>query len=676
MGGKPGYRADIDGLRAVAVLAVLFFHAGLSFPGGFVGVDVFFVISGYLITRLIVNEVDRGTFSFANFWTRRLRRIWPAASVTTLCTLVAGAVLLDPESYQLLATDAIAQTLMIANFQFMRGADYFGAAADLRPLLHTWSLAVEEQFYLFHPFAVVMICRWKRHLLLPILVVTGLLSFVLSVAALERYEPATFYMLPTRAWELLMGAVLALVPARVSIGRSSRDALGLVALAMIFIPMFVYDRTTPFPGLAALPPCLGTALLIMIGSAEQGPISRALAWEPLRRIGLISYSLYLVHWPILAFMRCLMAPDEPTLAARVIAIPVSFVLAWLSYRFVEQRFRHAKPGTGVVRVVMGSVIIAGITIGASLFVRQTDGWKHRFNEALLAHIDPDPVAKLWQRLETVSTEIAELTVPIGPRINSADQACFLFWGDSHGMSISEVLHERAEVAGVGGIARLRSATTPVPGLWSESGTEAAADANERMLDWALASDITDVIICARWTVEVEGRPTGPHERRGQTLVRRLEETDASPESAAAAMTEKLGAAIRALESSGKVVWVLLEVPCQDSTPQRRAIVANLTRSNLPERGISLEAHLERVTRTNDALRAAATEYTKVIDMAEPFFVDGGSLIADSSGMSYYSDDDHVNSVGARAVLAPMIDAMLGEIRGRCDQRFATDDSEG
>lgn len=676
MGGKPGYRADIDGLRAVAVLGVLFFHAGLSFPGGFVGVDVFFVISGYLITRLIVNELDRGSFSFANFWGRRLRRIWPAASVSTLVTLVAGAVLFDPESYRLLATDAIAQTLMIANFQFMRGTDYFGAAADLRPLLHTWSLAVEEQFYLFHPFAVVLICRWKRSLLLPVLVVTGVLSLALSVAALGRYPSATFYMLPTRAWELLLGAVLALMPMRMGMSQSARDAVGLLAVAMIAVPMFVYDRATAFPGLAAVPPCLGTALLILTGTGGQGQISRALAWEPMRRVGLISYSLYLVHWPILAFMRHLTAPDEPTLLARALVIPVSLVLAWLSYRLVEQRFRHAKKGWGIGRVVAGSLVVACVTIGLSLFIRQTNGWQQRFDPQMLAHMEPERVAKRWQKLETESDDLAELTVPIGAPLGSIDDACFLFWGDSHGMSISEVLHERAAAAGVGGIARLRSATTPVPGLWSESGTRAAAKSNQRMLDWAIGSGVTDVVICARWTVEIEGRPTGPHERRGQTLVRRLDETNASPESAADAMTEQLGRTIRALEGAGKAVWVLLEVPCQDSTPQRRAIIANLTRSALPQRGIGANEHLQRVSRTNAVLRAAATERTRFIDLSEPFLAEGDSLIADESGRSYYMDDDHVNSIGTRAVLTATIDRMLDEIRGRCDRGPSAEESEG
>jgi peptidoglycan/LPS O-acetylase OafA/YrhL len=676
MGGKPGYRADIDGMRAVAVLAVLFFHAGLSFPGGFVGVDVFFVLSGYLITRLIVGELDRGTFTFANFWTRRLRRIWPAASVMTLCTLGAGALLHDPASYRQLGEDAIAQTMMIANFQFMHGTDYFDVSADTRALLHTWSLAVEEQFYLFHPFAVVLIWRWNRRLLLPVLIVTGLLSFALSIAALGRFPSATFYMLPTRAWELLIGAVLAVWPTRITLGRASRGVLGVAALGLVLIPMFVYDRATAFPGLAALPPCLGTAMLIMVGTDGTTPISRLLAWEPLRRIGLISYSLYLAHWPILAFMRSLSSPDEPDLLWRVAAIPASFVLAWLSYRLVEQRFRHAKKPDQIFRVALGSAMIAAVTITLGLAIRQTDGVTQRFDDALLAHINPERVAKDWQRLETASERIEDLTAPIGAASPDIDGACFLFWGDSHGMSISEVMHERAEAIGIAGVAKLRSATTPVPGLWSESGTSQAADANQRILAWVLSSPITDVVLCARWTVEVDGRSTGPHERRDQTLVRTLDEESASRESAAAAMTSQLGSLIRTLESNGKTVWVLLEVPCEDRTPQSQAVVANLMRSGVPASGVTREQHLGYVGRANEAIRAALSDQTRLIDLSEPFFEGGASVIADDSGRSYYMDDDHVNSVGARAMLVPLIDAMMSEIHERCGRSGPAIEADG
>jgi len=663
MGVKPGYRGDIDGLRAVAVLAVLFFHAGLSFPGGFIGVDVFFVISGYLITRLIVNELDRGSFTFANFWTRRLRRIWPAASVMTICTLAAGALLLDPSGFHQLATDAIAQTAMVANVQFMRGADYFGVAAELRALLHTWSLAVEEQFYLFHPFAVVLIWRWKRQALLPVFIVAGLLSFILSVGALDRYPSATFYMLPTRAWELLMGAALAVWPTRVGLKPASRTLLGLAGLAMVGVPMFVYDRATPFPGLAALPPCLGTALLILIGTDGTTRISRALAWEPMRRIGLISYSLYLVHWPILALMRSLTAPDEPTLVWRVAALPASFLLAYLSYRFVEQRFRHAKRPARVGRVVLGSAAIAAFTIFVSVLIRQSDGWKGRFDESLLAHIDPEPVAKRWQVLETDADDIDALTKPIGMEPSDDGPPSFVLWGDSHGMAISRVLHEQAEAAGLSGIARLRSATTPVPGLWSESGGKDTPNANKRVLDWILENDVAGVILCARWTVEIDGRPTGPHDKRQQTLVRPVGTESATPESAASAMTEHLGRLIETLESNGVAVWVLLEVPRQKNTPQQRAIVAHLTRRDLPTAGVTIEQHREHVANANTAVLAAITERTRVIDLSVPFFRGSASTIADEHAASYYSDDDHVNSIGARALLAAEFESMMREIAG-------------
>lgn len=657
MGGKPGYRADIDGLRAVAVLSVLFFHAGLSFPGGFVGVDVFFVISGYLITRLIVNDLERDRFSFANFWIRRLRRIWPAASVMTLCTLAAGALLLDPSGYHQLATDAIAQTAMLSNVQFMRGTDYFGVSADLRALLHTWSLAVEEQFYLFYPFAVVSIWRWRKQALLPLLVLVCVVSFALSIATLDRYPSATFYMLPTRAWELLIGAVLAVWPAPVTLKHRPRALLGLIGVVMIAVPLFLYDRSTVFPGLAALPPCLGTVLLILTGTNGNNAISRMLAWEPLRRVGLISYSLYLVHWPILAMMRSLAFPDEPTLAWRLAALAASFALGYLSYQFIEQRFRNSKQAARPSRIVMGSIAVAIVTFVVSLSIRQSDGWKGRFDDALLAHIDPQGVPKDWEVLETSSDDIEKLTKPIG----AEGDPSFVLWGDSHGMAISRVLHEHASKAGVSGIARLRSATTPVPGLWSESGGRDAAQPNERFRDYIIENQIDCVIICARWTVEIDGRSTGPHDRRHQTLVRSLDQVRASPETAALAMTEHLGRLVSLLESNGVTVWILLEVPRQTNTPQQRAIRCHLTREHLPTAGISVEEHKNYVSRANNAVTAAVSDKTRVIDLSESFFQDGFSRIANEDAVSFYSDDDHVNSIGARATLSAEFESLMLEI---------------
>ena len=259
------YRLDIDGLRALAVLAVVFYHCGIGLPGGFVGVDVFFVISGYLITSIISADLDRGSFSLISFWDRRIRRIWPASVVVTAFTLLAGWFLLVPLDYARTAGDAFAQATMWANIRFWLRLDYFAEAIDLVPLLHMWSLAVEEQFYLVLPLLLIVLHRFGRRVTLIAIVATALASFVSAVVLVPKHPMAAFFLLPSRMWELLVGCALALVSLP-RLGPRSIGWLEAAGLLSVVAPFFVYDKTTPFPGAAALFPCLGTAALIAVGA--------------------------------------------------------------------------------------------------------------------------------------------------------------------------------------------------------------------------------------------------------------------------------------------------------------------------------------------------------------------------------------------------------------------------
>ncbi|MFG0246273.1 MAG: acyltransferase family protein [Phycisphaerales bacterium JB052] len=504
---KPGYRPDIDGLRAVAVLAVLFFHAELGFPGGFVGVDIFFVISGYLITRLIVSALERGTFTYTDFWTRRLKRIWPAASAMVITSLIAGFFLLGPGNYHELATDAIPQALMLANVQFARGVDYFHSSMDRRILLHTWSLAVEEQFYLFYPFLIVCLWRHRRRLMMPCLIFIALLSLLTSVLTIDAYPEATFFLLHARAWELLLGGILSQLRVQAPASRVYTGSLIMLAVPLTLAPMCFYDRSTQFPGIAAIPPCLGTAMLIHLGTNPRNFVTRFLAWEPLRRIGLISYSLYLVHWPILAFMRNFEFPSEPTLSSRFFAFAISFPIAYISWRFIEQPFRKSTPKSHpFLNAVIRSAVVSGIIIFASLGIRMTDGADSRFNGQILAHIKPEQIPHHWQTRTTSSSDINSLTKPIG-RINEPTnpiQPSFLFWGDSHAMALCEFIDEQSKSLGISGLARIRNGTTPIPGLWSYTSGKDASQANLRILEWLVDSQIKHVILCSRWSIQVDG----------------------------------------------------------------------------------------------------------------------------------------------------------------------------
>jgi peptidoglycan/LPS O-acetylase OafA/YrhL len=367
---REGFRPDLEGLRAVAVGLVLLFHAGVPFvAGGYVGVDVFFVLSGFLITGLIVRELERtGTVSLVGFYARRARRLLPAAFVALVATMVASAIFLPPLSVPDVAGDGFAAALYVSNMRFaFQATDYLQSAQAPSPLLHYWSLAVEEQFYLFWPALVLLVTRGGRvtigRLAAVVAIVFGA-SLVLSIVLTGIAQPWAFFTLPARAWELALGAGLALAAWRgFLVPRGLAAPIGLAGLACIVASGLVLDRFTPFPGTAALLPTAGAALVIAAGLRPPGAVNpaswiprarsmvsvaggvpihaRLLSLPPVRWLGRISYSLYLWHWPILVIP---VAAREAPLPwpARLALAGVSVVVAALSQRFIEEPFRHGR----------------------------------------------------------------------------------------------------------------------------------------------------------------------------------------------------------------------------------------------------------------------------------------------------------------------------------------------
>lgn len=334
-------RTDIDGLRAVAVLAVVLNHAGLTaLPGGFVGVDIFFVISGFLISRIITDGVADGSFTLAHFWERRARRILPALIAMVALSLIAGYLLLLPDDYENLAQSAVATMLFGNNVLLTLTSGYWDLASAFKPLLHTWSLGVEEQFYIAYPLAALLVLRWRPRLFAAMLVAGFAISFALSVALSARQPDASFYLIHARAWELLVGALAARWMTRVQMPGRTAQALAVTGLAMIVAAMLLIDETAPYPGWRALVPCVGTALVLLYGSAG-GPAPRLLSWSPLVLVGLASYSIYLWHQPLFAFARAasVTPPGAGVMAALTL---VTLVIGYASWRWIEQPFRDAR----------------------------------------------------------------------------------------------------------------------------------------------------------------------------------------------------------------------------------------------------------------------------------------------------------------------------------------------
>ncbi len=329
------YRPDIDGLRSIAVIGVIIFHLDpLWLPGGFVGVDVFFVISGFLITSILLREQENQTLSLRSFWIRRVRRLFPAAATVTLTTLVVGIMVLEKSALQSLGKQVIASVLFLANFLMWRDvSDYWATAAESIPLLHMWSLAVEEQFYLFFPLLFVV--TRKRKALFIIIALVFCISFAFSLYASVRNPNIAFYWTPSRAWELLLGALFAFckgTTARFADRHGHFAGLGgLIGVGCVVFAYLHHPKDFGFPAPTALIPTAGTILLLMWGSHSLLGVSATLASRPAVYLGKLSYSLYLWHWPVLVFCRTLQAP--------VWMFAITFPLSIATYELIEKRTR-------------------------------------------------------------------------------------------------------------------------------------------------------------------------------------------------------------------------------------------------------------------------------------------------------------------------------------------------
>lgn len=367
------HRPEIDGLRGIAVLGVVLFHAGFdAFSGGYVGVDVFFVISGYLITRIILDENAKGSFSLARFYARRARRILPALFVVCTACIPLAWWLLTPDRWEEFARSLVATSLFSSNFFFWAHSDYFSEAAELKPLLHTWSLAVEEQFYLLFPLVFLATRRMPAGSAWRIQAAAFGASLAIAAWQVAEGRPAGFFLLPARWWEIALGVLLAMGHGRLREGASAgKDQwLALAGLMMIVVPVLTYSHDTPFPGLHALPPTLGTALLILC--AQPGTLAgRLLATRPLVLVGLSSFSLYLWHQPVFAFVRnSRLGPPEGLAAAGWVL--VSLLLGYLCWRFVETPFRRGALRPNRVVAVAGLGATLGLASAGLLLATQAN----------------------------------------------------------------------------------------------------------------------------------------------------------------------------------------------------------------------------------------------------------------------------------------------------------------
>jgi len=635
------------------VLLVLGYHADLGASGGYVGVDVFFVISGFLITGGILREQERGDFSLVGFWVRRVRRVIPASTVLVAVTLVAGTFILLPVDLEELAESTVSQQVMVSNFYFWRNTDYFAGPAALKPLLHTWALAVEQQFYLVFPLLLLMFRRPRKGLLLSLFCGLAVVSFALSEWASHSHPTAAYFLLPMRAWELLLGSIIVLCPAPTKLKAWQSGLLSWLGVGSVLAAGFWFDSTTRFPGSAALLPCLGAALFIYANSSRLTLVGRVLSMKHLVFIGLLSYSLYLWHWPIFAYLRYWQGEDLAW-PFTITAIPLSFVLAYLSWKFIEGPLRKADKGISNRKLVAGAVISGVVLVSVSLWVNGTDGLPSRFAARARPYTRDNSVPKHFKS-DTAAARQGKLPL-LGSIEAPQDRLDFLLWGDSHAMALGELCNTLAKEHDVTGAVAARSATIPLLGVWRPSAGTEAVEWNQAVLDFIKDRRIRHVILVSRWAVNVEGRPSGEMD----SLIVDEDATGVSPTECAATLSRGLNRTIVTLQAEGVKVWIVKQVPLQDGRPAKKLLAAAYRRRELPV-GVTMEEHRKRQARVNAVLDALGSQKATLLNPdLYCFYQSGNSKIGDAGG-SFYADEDHLSPYGAEVLLHDMLGPVFREI---------------
>ena len=662
------YRREIDGLRAVAVLPVILFHAGLTFwSGGFVGVDVFFVISGYLITTILITEREAGTYSLLGFYERRARRILPALFVVLLATVPFAWAWIPPYPFEDYARSLAFAALFISNVHFLEHGGYFDLSADLRPLLHTWSLAVEEQYYLIFPLVLVLLGAFGRvkHLIWFLLFAAA--SLAVAEWGWRTYPNQNFYFTPSRFWELLAGSICAVLLFKRDPFDS--DLLAGLGLAMILYSVVFFDATLPFPSLYTLVPVVGTCLIILFAK-QGGYTAKLLSVGPMVWIGLISYSAYLWHQPLFAFARIksLLEPSLPLMLGLAVA---SLVLAYLTWRFVEQPFRGKAPLILPGRRALLSASAVGIAVFATfgLWGKFAEGFPSRLNLGQSAYLDqlyeqttthelggkcPNQTGRAVRSLcEFYSTETPARVIAIT--------------GDSHSNMLLPAFDPLYQDLNARVLIGHSAGCPPLLGVWQsrlDGASQQCHSAARQYADLIAEQEVDTVILAARWSLYATGDYDGPDPRFWLRAEERGGKLNAD---LALANFEKGLRETLAYYAENEIEMIIVS-----QVPQQRLIPGVLVQDAMmlglsDDEARALFEHTFVSRGESDRLQStvrgvvaqAAEEFGAQIVTFDEVFADGDSFAWIKEDDALYMDDDHVSAEGARRMAPKFKEALTG-----------------
>lgn len=639
------YRPDIDGLRAIAVLAVIFFHANIpGFSGGYVGVDIFFVISGFLITSIILKDIESGNFSIWRFYERRIRRIFPPLFLVIIFSLVTGGFVFDTKTFQDLGASITAATLFISNIYFWHDTGgYFAAPSIQKPLLHTWSLAVEEQFYILFPLLIIWIKRSFNKKYTPILLGITFISFVISIYGVYTHQPATFYLVPTRAWELLAGSILALNVLPPLKSDYQRNIFSLLGLVLIFISVKLYTETTLFPAYNAVAPVLGATLIIYSGINGISSVSKIISLRPLVYTGLISYSLYLWHWPLLVFFKYIIFRDF-TIYDAILIIFITFAVSSFSLIFMEMPFRKnkTKPKDRHRFFILTAIVVSVTSVFGGVIYFE-EGMPYLYPEASrsIKRLEDEVKCDWGIKYDTLKKNGNVQHPIIGP-LNK--KPSFVLWGDSHAMALIPALTNNANQYGVSGFITTASGTPPLIGV--DPNTKGPEFTAHVLSFIKLHPEIKTIIIAAYWSMYASNRQTHLLDSTNTYIGSRAESS--------------LALTVKTLLNMGKNVVLVSDVPQIKNSPEKIVWFAERFGVNYIEK----EAYVNYKTKNRAILnilqKISKINNVKIIYPESMLFDREGYLRITLDNKYLYGDNNHLSRYGSEYI-APVFSGVFKNI---------------
>lgn len=654
------YRPDIDGLRALAVTSVVFFHGQVPFfDGGFVGVDIFFVISGYLICGHIFTESLAGTFTYGSFYARRARRILPALLFVTCTVFVASLLLLSPRELVRFSQSAISGLFGASNVYYYATSNYFAPSSEQLPMLMTWSLGIEEQFYLFFPLILLPLVKYVRSHVFHAIAALSVLSF-LSALVLIHFDPAaTFYLLPSRAWELGVGGLLAIAqvegrPFLKVLERHSHLAAALAA-TLLFVPIFLIDETMPFPGWIALAPVLGATLAIATPSSW---LSRLLSVRPVVFVGLASYSWYLWHWPMLSLARISAVKGIDNSAAYTI-VALSLILAVATLYGIERPFRSSS-GRDVSKLWR-----YGIALGLAASV---------FGIAIVGRGFPNRFPSQVARTESAATRSEPCLLPYGATALPSAATCMpkatsgtivALVGDSHAAALAPGLRQLGAKKGIEVYVMTKSSCPPLIDATRympnhPRHAEECARFNHGLMQFLSdRPEISTVVLAGNWSA-----PFLEEERGSRYIKPGVDPAVVTPQESEKIFRSALQSTVGYLEAKGRKIILVQDVPVfpidpirwllRNNTPYRRLLGDLVSREtgiiydSVPIGEIDNLGDTGRVTLKQYALKNPSASL-ELVDGAAPFCGGNRCRFADQFGLPYFIDSQHLSGIGSNVV---------------------------